>query len=137
MSITPLSCPAVSADLLAYHPRIFEAISPSQRDYSAQLSLAFNEMLSDLLGAGYEADRLPNSASNIAATKPVVCHKALAIIFLDLMKERDDKWHVLSQSHEKQYSTSLTSLRLEYDADDDGTISDEEKSFVTSLHLTR
>jgi len=84
MTITALTCPATSADLLPYHPRIFDAVSPAQRDYATQISLAFTQLLNDLLNSGFDAARLPNSAANIAAMKPLVCHKALSIIFLDL-----------------------------------------------------
>ena len=138
MTITALTCPATSADLLPYHPRIFDAVSPAQRDYATQISLAFTQLLNDLLNSGFDAARLPNSAANIAAMKPLVCHKALSIIFLDLVKESGDKWHVLYQAHEKQYSLSLSSARLSYDNDDDGTVDDDtETDFSAPLRLTR
>lgn len=137
MTITALTCPATSADLVPYHPRILDAISPAQRDFSAQLTLAFSEMLNDLLNAGYKAALIDNSAANIAATKPIVCHKALSIIFLDLVKEQGDKWHMLYQAHHKQYELALAAVVLEYDDNEDGSIGDEEKSFRTSLPLTR
>jgi len=137
MTITALACPATSADLAVYHPRILDTLSPNIADYSAQVTLAFNQVLTDLAGAGYEAALISNSAANVAAVKPLVCHKAFSIIFLDLIKENGDKWDMLYQAHRKEYLDALNSVKLEYDNDESGSIDDEEKDFAARLQLSR
>ena len=137
MTITALACPATSADLAVYHPRILDTLSPNIADYSAQVTLAFNQVLTDLAGAGYEAALISNSAANVAAVKPLVCHKAFSIIVLDLIKENGDKWDMLYQAHRKEYLDALGNVKLEYDDDDSGSIDDEEKDFAARLQLSR
>lgn len=47
-------------------------------------------------------------------------------IALDLMNEADDKWARLAVSYLDKFNQSFDTMKLDYDADEDGTISAEE-----------
>jgi len=59
-------------------------------------------------------------------------------ICLDLINEPDDKWNLLSDKYEEKFKLAFSNLKLEYDADESGTIvGEEEGSNPTQINIGR
>lgn len=59
-------------------------------------------------------------------------------ICLDLRDEPDDKWDMLAKDYEKKFDKAFSNMKLEYDEDDSGTITeDEEQSGINEVRLFR
>jgi hypothetical protein len=135
MTITPLAFMsdddvpaelAADSDLKVLHPRLSSSLWDVAADYSAQIEEAFNRLLLDLKGKGYDTALIPNNAINRAWAKRAVIHRALAMIFLDFTDSQGDRWSLLRTEHDKEYLAMLDNAELEYDADGDGTTSTDE-----------
>jgi len=49
------------------------------------------------------------------------------MICLDLMSETDDKWHTMAKEYMDKYEKSFAAMKLDYDEDESGAISEDEK----------
>lgn len=59
-------------------------------------------------------------------------------ICLDLMSEEGDKWSLLAVEYEKKFDDAYKQMRVEYDANESGTITaDEEHNATTTVRLSR
>ena len=147
MTITPLAwlssdlVPldlALDEDLQARHPRLVKDLWQEQTSYDLQLKLAYAQVVTDLLTAKeYINAQIPNSAANRAQVKEGVVRKAFCVIFLDFISQKDDRWDVLRNFYLGEYSAWLEQVALEYDEDDDGTISEGEEAVQAPLRLVR
>lgn len=137
MTITPIAFTnsgvdiACDADLRAFHPDMQKNLWVGVESYREILNIAFDRVLIDLTMAGWNPALIPNTATNIAWMKPVVCIQALILTFTDFRAEINDRWDMLLADYHKKYSSWLSDPRLDYDTNDDGTIESPSEEEVT------
>lgn len=143
MTITPLAFNnsgvplATDNDLKVVHPGIIADLWQGETNYSAQLERAWDMLSIDLRNKGFEASLISNSAANIAWAKEAVIQRAFMDIFLDFTRIDGDRWHLLYLSHKDIYQKYLGNVRLDYDSDEDGTVSEDEKETTSQVSFTR
>lgn len=71
--------------------------------------------------------------------KVPMIYLTIHFIALDLMSEKEDKWNRIADKYWDLFNESFNTLRLEYDADESGTISgvEEEQIAPSSINLFR
>lgn len=126
-------------DLKARYPLMAQDIWNGQVSYRIQLQEAFNRALREVTRNDTFSDSalISNSTANIAWFKQATIEAALSGIFLAFMGESGDRWHVLHSYHEKQYQMLIASPKLDYDTDEDGTVSEDEEATSGSTELVR
>lgn len=145
MTITPIAFVnggadiANDADLSRRYPLMTQDIWNGQTTYRTQLQEAFARALRDVTNneTFEDAALISNSATNIAWFKLATIECALAAIFLSFMAEAGDRWHILHQYHEKQYQMLIQNIKIDYDTDEDGSISDDEDKTNSTPELVR
>jgi hypothetical protein len=136
MTITPIAFVnggndiASDDDLKARYPLMGQDLWNGQVSYRIQLQGAFNRSLREVTrnDTFKDAALISNSAANIAWFKQAVIEAALSGIFLAFMGEAGDRWHTLHSYHEKQYQMLISSPKLDYDTDEDGSVSEDEEA---------
>lgn len=136
-SATPGVDLAVDSDMQARHPRIVKDLWAGSTSYSVQLQLAFGQVLGDLVSRGYVAAQIPNSTINRTWAKEAVIRKTFAMVFLDFITEKDDKWDRLRAEYLRDYQVWLDGVQLEYDKNNDGTIDDDDEAVTAPITLVR
>ncbi len=143
MTITPIAFQnsgadvALDTDLKALHPSLENDIWQGVETYRATLNSAFDQLLLDLKRAGWNPDLISNSAANIAWFKPIVCVGALIIIFRDFRAETGDRWDLLLNDYSAKYANWVADAKLDYDEDEDGSVSEEEEETNKGVTLQR
>ena len=143
MTITPLAflndgVPlATDEDLKKEHPRIVNDLWQGETSYVDQLSKAWDLLSIDLKKKGYDPTLVSNSTANIAWAKEAVIQKAFAIIFRDFFDESGDKWHLLMEAHAAEYQSYIDAETIDYDLDEDGTVSDDEEGIHIVTRFSR
>lgn len=137
MSILVLADLALTdADLRKRHPRIDKDRWQGVASYADQFSIAWDELIIDLKARAWDTDLVLKSTTNTAWAKQAVIYKTLRNVFLDWMSETGDVWATLAADYESKYKNMLENAKLDYDADEDGSISEaEEKTANTTLLL--
>ena len=58
-------------------------------------------------------------------------------ICLDLISEEGDKWHVLADAYEKKFEKAFNTMKVDYDSDESGGITDEENQNISEFGVGR
>jgi hypothetical protein len=66
-----------------------------------------------------------------------IAQGAFKIIFRDFMKEKGDIWDVRRELVEKDYESTLNSIKFFYDSDDSGTTEEKEARQTINITLVR
>ena len=104
------------------------------RSYTDKINQSFEELEQMLYNKGNRQDLILESSQ----VKVVLLFLTLEKICRDLSDEADDKWDRLAAVYMEKFDKSFNALKLDYDADDSGTIDDEETaSSINSLRIYR
>jgi len=67
-----------------------------------------------------------------------VLYSAISSICMDLFNEDGDKWHILALDYKDMFEKSFGTMKVDYDADESGSISAEERQTgLGSLNIGR
>ena len=94
-----------------------------RRGFQKKIRRAFEEICYEIHARGNRPALILESSELFI---PMV-KKSLALICKDYMKEPGDKWDVLTQKYDAEYQAYMSKLVLQYDIDESGYISGQEK----------
>lgn len=104
------------------------------RGYTKKILQSFNKISSMLYNKGNRAALIIESSQ----VKVSMIYLTVHFICLDLMKEEGDKWDRLATKYWDLFSTEFGQMKLDYDADESGSITgDEIQRDVNSLRFYR
>lgn len=104
------------------------------RSWTKQISRSFEKIETMLLNRGKRHSLILES-SELKIPHIFLC---VHFIALDLMNEETDKWSRIAESYLKSFDSSFSSMKLQYDEDESGTIEGEEEGFgISSLFVGR
>ena len=104
------------------------------RGYTKKILQSFDK-ISQMI---YDKGNRPALIMESSQIKIPMLYLTIHFICLDLMKEADDKWDRLAVRYWDLFQDAFGKMKLEYDADESGTISgDEEQEGVNSVRLFR
>lgn len=95
-----------------------------KRGFAKKVEAAFEEMMLDVRSRGYRPALILESSE----LKVPLIKKSLALICRDYIQGPEDKWSVMAQDYEKQYSDLFSKVVFQYDIDESGYISGTEKA---------
>ncbi|NCD17748.1 MAG: hypothetical protein EOL91_10665 [Actinobacteria bacterium] len=98
------------------------------RAYTKQIQQAFTKLTTMIYNKG-QRHALIIESSQIRI--PMI-YLAIHTICLDLMDNVDDKWHRLAEMYQEKFNNAFDTMKLDYDADESGTIEDEEQARTVS-----
>jgi hypothetical protein len=104
------------------------------RSYTEKINQSFEELEQMFYNKGNRQSLILESSQ----IKVVLLFLTLEKICRDLSDETDDKWDRLAEVYMEKFDKSFNALKLDYDADESGTIDDEETaSSINSLRIYR
>jgi hypothetical protein len=104
------------------------------RSFTEKIVQSFEELEQMLYNKGNRQDLILESSQ----IKVVLLFLTLEKICRDLSDDVDDKWDRLATVYMEKFDKSFNALKLDYDADDSGTIDAEESaSSINSLRIYR
>ncbi|NCU42344.1 MAG: hypothetical protein EOM19_06545 [Candidatus Moranbacteria bacterium] len=98
------------------------------RSYTRQIQQAFIKLTTMIYNKGQRHALIIESAQ----IKVPMIYLTIHTICLDLMDNVDDKWHRLAEMYQEKFNNSFDTMKLDYDADESGTIEDEEQARTVS-----
>lgn len=128
---------AYDADLRALHPDMDNNRWSEVANFRATLSAAFDQLLIDLAAQGWTSSLINNTANNRAWFKQAVIFGALVTIFRDFRADTGDRWDLLRGDYYTKYNALFQTIKLDYDQNEDGTISTEEEKTEGGCELIR
>lgn len=93
------------------------------KGFAAKIEAAFEEVMMDVKSKGYRPALILESSE----LKIPILKKALAMVCRDFMREVGDKWDGLAIEYDKQYKDLFSKVVFQYDKNESGYISGEEK----------
>lgn len=104
------------------------------RGYTKKIQQSFDKISAML----YNKGNRPSLIIESSQIKVPMIYLTVHFICLDLMKEKGDKWDSLATRYWDLFSTEFGQMKLDYDADESGTVTgDEVQRDVASLRLFR
>jgi hypothetical protein len=104
------------------------------RGYTKRIQNAFDKLTAMIYNKGQRHCLIIESSQ----IKIPMIYLSVHFICLDLMKEEGDKWDRLANRYWELFSNEFGQMKLDYDADESGTITgDEEQRDVTSMRISR
>jgi len=105
------------------------------KSYSAKIQQCFEELETMLYNKGKRHSLILESSQIKYPLLYLTLHK----ICQDISDEIDDKWDRLSAKYDEKYKSAFTTMKVEYDEDESGSISgdDEEGQGLTALNISR
>jgi len=104
------------------------------RGYSKKIQQAFDKVAAMLYNKGQRHSLIIESSQ----IKIPMIYLTIHFICLDIMDDEGDKWDRLSVRYWDLFSSEFGNMKLDYDADESGTISgDETQSDRTAIRLLR
>jgi len=92
------------------------------RSFSKKIQSAFDTICTMLYDKGKRHELILESSQ---ISQPLI-YLTLHMISLDLMDDSDDKWARLATIYKDKFEKAFNSMALDYDADESGTIEEEE-----------
>jgi len=124
--LNALKCSVVDADLRAYAPglatEIWPAAQQSTQNYSPQIAEAFTQVKRAIKDRG----RRPAMLIDGAQVRELVILKTFEMICFDFARAVEDIWWARYQKYAATFADRLAGLVIKYDADESGTIEDDE-----------
>lgn len=93
------------------------------RSFSDKILASFEKFQQMLYDKGRRHELILESSQ----IKIPLTYLTVHFICIDFMDESDDKWSRLGEIYWDKFQTAFSHMKLEYDADESGTISDEEE----------
>ena len=104
------------------------------KSYTNKIRLSFEKVETMFYNKGRRHSLILESSQ----IKMPLLYLTIHFIALDLRKELDDKWDLLSIDYMKKFDQSFNTMKVSYDADESGFISDEEEQRgIASLRISR
>jgi len=105
------------------------------KSYTAKIQQCFEELETMLYNKGKRHSLILESSQIKYPILYLVLHK----ICQDISDEIDDKWDRLSLKYEDKYKNAFTTMKVEYDEDESGSIvgDDEEAQSLSTLTIQR
>lgn len=104
------------------------------RSWTKQIFRSFEKIETMLLNKGQRHSLILES-SELKIPHIYMC---IHFIALDLMNEDEDKWSRIAEEYNKLFDDIFSSMKLQYDEDESGTIEGEEEGFgVSALFIGR
>lgn len=105
------------------------------KSFSVKINKAFTKLETMIYNKGNRHNLILES-SQIEMPLIFLC---IHDICLDFRDEVDDKWDLLARDYEKKFDQAYNTMKVDYDADDSGTIQgrDEEQASTSSMDISR
>ena len=105
------------------------------KSYTAKIQQCFEELETMLYNKGKRHSLILESSQIKYPLLYLVLHK----ICQDISDEIDDKWDRLSVKYEEKHDKAFTTMKVEYDEDESGSIvgDDEEAQSISTLTISR
>lgn len=104
------------------------------RGFTKKISQCFDKVAQSIYNKGNRAALIIESSQ----IKVVLIYITVHFICLDLMQSEGDKWDTLSKKYWDLYTDEFGMMKLDYDADESGTITDDEtQSDRTAIRIFR
>jgi len=105
------------------------------KPYRAKIDYAWDMMMNDIRAKGFRPALIMNSAD----LKHIHAFKAIALIYTDFIREKDDVWTALSDRYAGMYEDAFSKLQFQYDLNESGAIggSTEKDQTAGNLRMVR
>jgi hypothetical protein len=98
------------------------------RSFTKQIQQSFIKLTTMIYNKGQRHALILESSQ----IKVPMIYLTIHSICLDLMVDADDKWSRLATEYKEKFNNAFDTMKLDYDADESGTIEDEERGRTIS-----